>query len=94
MLKCPLCDCESPLLLAQINAKSYWRYRVCFLAFLSLEQRPDAEAELQRYLQHENSPGDHRYWDFLSHLFSYLVPRLLPGAGAWIMGPVRGRPSR
>jgi hypothetical protein len=66
--------------LAQINARTYWRCRVCLLVFLSPEQRPDAEAELQHYLQHENSPEDSRYRAFLSCLTSHLVPHLPSGA--------------
>lgn len=52
----------------------------CFLVFLSAEKHPDAEAELQRYLRHENSPEDHRYWAFLNRWSSlHLAPRLPPG---------------
>lgn len=80
MLVCPLCLCPGPFLLAQINGRRYWRCRECLLVFLSPEQRPDAQAELRRYLQHENSPEDQRYRAFLSRLSSHLVPRLPPGA--------------
>lgn len=80
MLNCPLCQCPDTVTLALVNERRYWRCGECRLVFLSLEQRPDAQAERQRYLQHRNSPDDPDYRAFLSRLSSHLVPCLPPGA--------------
>lgn len=80
MPRCPLCRHHNPLPLAQVNGRTYWSCEVCRLAFLSPEQRPDADTELRRYRQHQNSPEDQGYRKFLGRLMTHLTPRLPPGA--------------
>lgn len=77
---CPLCRSEPIRQLAIADSKTYWRCDVCHLTFLSSESYLSPEAELARYLLHENSPEDYRYREFLSRLTDHLIPRLLPGA--------------
>ena len=77
---CPLCHHDRPAPLAKIQGKTYWRCPVCRLAFLSPDERLDADAERTRYLQHRNNPADEGYRAFLSRLSRHLAPRLAPGS--------------
>ena len=77
---CSLCSSEPVRQLAVVNSKTYWRCDVCHLTFLSPESYLSPEAELARYLLHENSPEDWGYRQFLSRLTDHLTPKLQPGA--------------
>lgn len=60
------------------GGRAYWRCRVCAATFLDPSQLPTPAAELERYLLHENDPGDPRYRGFLSKLATPLLDRLSP----------------
>ena len=77
---CPRCYSEPIRQFAVVDSKTYWRCDVCHLTFLSSESYLSPEAELARYLLHENSPEDYRYREFLSRLTNHLILKLQPGA--------------
>ena len=77
---CPLCGAKPVRQFAVVSSKTYWRCDVCHLTFLSPESYLSSEAELARYLLHENSPEDWGYRQFLSRLTDHLTPKLQPGA--------------
>ncbi|MCB0364426.1 MAG: methyltransferase domain-containing protein [Bdellovibrionaceae bacterium] len=46
--------------------RHYWWCPDCDLVFLDPQQRPDPGSERERYLSHNNDPGDPRYEKYLS----------------------------
>ncbi len=75
---CPLCgsslaDCGEEWLC--LESACYYRCTQCELIFLDPQQRPDAEEERIRYLEHNNSPDDPRY---VAYLRGFAEEALLP----------------
>lgn len=62
------------------------RCEICSLVFVPEGFHLDREAEKAVYDQHENSPDDPRYREFLSRLFDPLVERLTPGSNGLDFG--------
>lgn len=65
---CPLCGssmADSGEEWLRLEAACYYHCTQCDLVFLEPQQRPDAERERSRYLEHHNSPDDPRYCAYL-----------------------------
>ena len=75
---CPLCgELQGEFFYA--DRRDYFRCAVCGLVFVLPEQFLSSQEEKVVYDQHENSPADARYRQFLSRLFEPMKSRLLPG---------------
>jgi len=60
--------------------REFFRCASCSVIFTHPEYRLSAEAEFERYEQHENDPADPDYRQFLSQVFKPLQKKLLPGS--------------
>jgi SAM-dependent methyltransferase len=58
----------------------YWRCPDCMATFCDAAHLPGEQAEMDRYLQHNNVPDDPRYRRFLDTLARPLLARLAPGS--------------
>ncbi len=65
--RCPLCGAEAEYH-AGFRRRRYFKCATCWLAFLDPAQRPAAEAEKHRYIQHNNDPDEPGYRAFLMTL--------------------------
>ncbi len=75
---CPLCgELQGEFFYA--DRRDYFRCAVCGLVFVLPEQFLSSREEKAVYDQHENSPADARYRQFLSRLFEPMKSRLSPG---------------
>ena len=79
MLHCTLCNSSSTYQVLKDRPFIYYACRNCGLHFVEPGLRLDPETEKSRYDQHENSPDDPDYRDFLSQLYDPLIKRLPPG---------------
>ncbi len=77
---CILCGKPEVSFFFEDKLRKYLWCEVCDLVFVPSYQRLSAEEELKRYDQHQNSPDDQRYRNFLDRLFKPLNDRLLPGS--------------
>ena len=82
---CPLCN-ENDVGLFWQDHRDYLRCETCSLVFVPERFHLDREAEKAVYDQHENSPDDPRYREFLSRLFDPLVTRLTPDSSGLDFG--------
>lgn len=81
-LHCPLCAQEMKLLNFPIRGRDRWyhRCRSCGFIYLAPAHHLSAEAEKERYLQHQNS-NDNGYRDYLgTFIEAAVIPHLKPGA--------------
>lgn len=62
----------------QVKGRRYWRCRQCLATYLDAAQRPGADEERRRYLQHNNGPHDPGYRAFLDRLVAPLLGLLPP----------------
>jgi SAM-dependent methyltransferase len=76
---CPVCRAPRPVAFAEVDERVYWACATCQARFVDPGQRPAAQDEMARYVQHENDPDDPRYRQFLSRLADPLLERLAPG---------------
>jgi len=79
MFNCILCNSSNTHQVLKDRLYTYFACRNCGLHFVEPEQRLDPGVEKSRYDQHENSPDDPDYRDFLRQLFDPLSKRLPPG---------------
>lgn len=79
MLHCTLCNSSNTYQVLKDRPFTYHACRNCGLHFVEPGQRLDPETEKSRYDQHENSPDDPDYREFLSQLYDPLIKRLPPG---------------
>ena len=81
---CPLCLSDRARLLHMSNdrhgPREFYECPVCDLAFVPPSFHLPPDAEMQRYLMHDNDPDDAGYRAFLSRLWSVLRPTLPEGA--------------
>ncbi len=73
--QCPLCDGIAPTFFED-QRRVYHRCPTCFLIFVPTRFHLSTTDELKVYEQHQNSPSDTRYRNFLSRLFDPLQQRL------------------
>lgn len=78
-LVCPLCDGKNLEELPPQNSRPFFQCKACALIFVPHRAHLDFDAEKQRYLQHQNDPGDLEYRRFLSRLADPLLQRLPKG---------------
>ena len=80
---CPLCQSSDTQFLHRSDdrhgIREFHECRTCDLAFVPPEFHLPPDAEMQRYLMHDNDPEDVRYRSFLSRLWSPLRPLLNKG---------------
>ena len=76
MLHCILCNSSNTYQVLKDRPFTYYACRSCGLHFVEPGQRLDPDVEKSRYDQHENSPDDPNYREFLSQLFEPLCKRL------------------
>jgi len=76
---CPLCrQSQGEFFFA--DRRNFFRCSICGLVFVLPEQFLSSQEEKAVYDQHENSPDDVRYRQFLSRMFEPMISRLLPGS--------------
>ncbi|EWH03894.1 2-polyprenyl-3-methyl-5-hydroxy-6-metoxy-1,4-benzoquinol methylase [Halomonas sp. BC04] len=80
MQTCPLCGSRDTHHYHCDVRRDYSRCEHCKLVFVPPAQRLAPAAEKAVYDQHENSPDDSGYRQFLSRLYTPLLARLTPGA--------------
>ncbi len=84
--ECPLClSAETALLYVQrdhAGGRDFYQCGICDLVFVPDEFHVSPEAQLERYLSHNNDTDDPEYRAFLSRLLDELRPHLIPGAHA------------
>lgn len=68
--QCPLCISKSAQFYTKDKRRDYFQCQKCFLIFADKSSWPTPSQELETYDQHENSPSDHRYRDFLSKMYN------------------------
>ena len=80
---CPLCLSRDTRFLHRSDdrhgIREFYECRICDLAFVPPEFHLPPDAEMQRYLMHDNDLEDGRYRAFLSRLWSHLRPLLDEG---------------
>lgn len=79
MRTCLLCGGAAARWYAEPD-REYWRCSTCALVFISPEQRPDFDAEVQRYRLHQNRGEDPGYRGFLSRLAQPMIQSVPDGA--------------
>lgn len=77
-MPCPLCATTGAQHFHQDKRRQYWHCRYCDLVFVDPDQLPTPDAERHIYDQHENSPEDPHYRQFLNRLAAPLCERLGP----------------
>ena len=87
---CPLCLHDGSRFLSRSSdrhgEREFYECGVCDLAFVPARFHLPPDAEMERYLMHDNDPGDARYREFLGRLWDVLAPRLAPGASGLEFG--------
>ena len=82
--RCPLCRSDETSLFFtgsdKRDRRSFELCSVCDSVFVPQRFHLEREAQRQRYLTHNNDPGDPAYRGFLSRLFDELRPHLAGGA--------------
>jgi len=76
---CPLCRTSEGKPFYR-DRRDYYRCPVCYLVFVLPDQFLSPQEEKAEYDQHENSPDDLRYRQFLGRLFGPLTERLAPNS--------------
>jgi len=77
---CPLCLSHEVSALHRDRLREYLRCRICRLIFVPRDYHLSASDEKAHYDQHENSPDDAGYRQFLGRLFEPVNARLSPGS--------------
>ena len=75
---CPVCQSPGTHYLMAVAGYGYWRCPHCQARFMDPHQRPDRQAEYERYCEHDNRVDDPRYRRFLAKLADPLLERLAP----------------
>ncbi|MBL4660732.1 MAG: class I SAM-dependent methyltransferase [Alcanivoracaceae bacterium] len=79
-MTCPLCLNNDFQHYHQDKIRDYWQCAVCLLVFVKPEQYVTAQQEKAVYDQHQNSPDDRGYRQFLNKLLIPLTQRLKSNA--------------
>jgi hypothetical protein len=79
-IECTLCESRTTTYLFKVEGYDYHHCPECDLVFVRPGQRLDPDTEKSRYDQHENSPDDPHYREFLSQIFDPLVNKLDSGS--------------
>jgi hypothetical protein len=79
-MDCPLCNSKNIADYHQDNARQYLKCDLCQLVFVGKENLLSIDEEKAVYDQHENSPHDANYREFLALLFEPLQKRIPPSA--------------
>jgi hypothetical protein len=77
---CPLCSGTQVNKTSQDQHRDYFLCLNCNLIFVPSAQFLSAAEEKARYDQHQNTPEDQRYRNFLSRVFIPMQKRLSPGS--------------
>lgn len=77
--KCRVCLQGEPYFFYGEKGLQYWRCPLCQATCLDNAYLPDAQAEYQRYCEHDNQPLDPNYHKFLNKLATPLLQKLCPG---------------
>lgn len=77
---CPVCHGDRTRLLAEVDARAYWRCADCMATFLDPAQRPTRSAEKAEYDRHQNDIEDCAYRQFLKPAADAVSDRLNVGA--------------
>ncbi len=77
---CPLCQSSNSFLYASGEARTYIHCRCCDLVYVPMKYFISKEAEKEKYDNHQNSPQNQGYIDFLNKLLIPLRKNLLPNA--------------
>lgn len=77
---CSLCGSVTSDFFHRDSRREYWRCGVCDLVFVPRRWFLSPAAEKACYDQHQNSPYDQRYRQFLGRLFDPLTAELVPAA--------------
>lgn len=83
---CPLCTSCEVLPFHKDRAREFWRCRICWLIFVPCEYHLCTSDEKAHYDQHENSPDDSGYRNFLGRLFEPVNARLASGSSGLDFG--------
>ena len=82
-IRCPLCLDRNARFLYRSDdrhgIREFYECLVCDLAFAPPEFHLPSDAEMARYLMHNNDPNDEGYRNFLSRLWNVLRPILAVG---------------
>lgn len=77
---CPLCASPKSTFLCRPDNRDYYLCPECRLVFLNPELLPLPREELARYREHQNTPDNPGYKEFLGKLFNPLIKLLPEGA--------------
>lgn len=77
---CPLCKIAKTENFYQDKTRHYFKCKNCNLIFMAQTQFLSIEEEKARYDQHQNSPYDPKYRQFLNRLFIPMQKRLAKGS--------------
>lgn len=77
---CPVCERRKCRWFMTVRNRTYFHCETCHSTWLDPSDRLPAEAEYQRYLDHQNDPMDSGYRRFLSRLADPLTEKLTKGA--------------
>ena len=87
---CPLCLSDGARFLNRSSDRhgdrEFYECGVCELAFVPARLHLPPDAEMERYLMHDNDPSDAGYRKFLGRLWDELAPRLERGASGLEFG--------
>jgi len=77
---CPLCLHSDNELFYRDSYGSYLHCRYCDGVFMEQQWLPDPATERKRYLEHNNSPGDSGYIQFLERISVPVLESMHPGS--------------
>ncbi len=83
---CPLCQSEHIEDYSQDKHRDYLLCRSCHLVFVPKKQFLSADKEKARYDEHNNSPADLSYRNFLQRIFTPMHKRLKSGSAGLDFG--------
>lgn len=83
---CPLCLSHEVSALHRDRLREYLRCRICRLIFVPRDDHLSSSDEKAHYDQHENSPDDAGYRQFLGRLFEPVNARIVPGSSGLDFG--------
>ncbi len=78
-MNCKLCKINKISHFYLVDQKKYYKCSHCHIVFLDSKHHPDRSEERRIYDQHENSPMNQGYVDFLKKLAIPLSKKLTPG---------------
>lgn len=77
---CPLCAAPKSKLFLHDPERDYYHCQTCDLVFVPSDFFLDPDSEKKRYDQHQNSPEDAGYRDFLNRLMQPLIQKVPKGS--------------